>query len=853
MDKTGTDQAVKASSMAMVGAPMEGPLSKWTNVVKGWQYRWFVLDETAGILSYYTSKDKMMRGSRRGCLRLKNAVIGIDDEDDSTFTINSDQKIFHFQARDEDERERWIRALEETITNHSQPRKKFSKAWLTKSGRPFSEALDVKLAEADAYYVLLTSQITTLEDKINSCTDDGEVDNLLALKASAHGMLEAIKRALDMLHTAKNSYKNCENIAMDLPQDDEQPSPKTLKPYDEVVYPFNTASPNQTSQHDDTVKDNHKSDTLQSTVKDSTAVKSDQPLPDDLIQLDLDQPKELSDESTALTSEHVTTTSSHSEPVQQTTLAHQGGFTNDMIAPPVDTNTETSMPANGEVEPISLPADQLRMRLDVPAISYSSSEDEDSFYDADNYDSDENVGSLNDHHLRSADSESVNATPELLQKSADGGSTSVVADEQATQPQDTNAMSNTENLSLDQSHQERTTQEVSNHEIQPEDEITMENCVEDPDDDPASITDAGSDGNQSVITHVLSQLKLGMDLTKVTLPTFILESKSLLEMYADFFTHADIFVSIADMQSPRERMERAVMWYLSAFHAGRKSTVAKKPYNPILGETFRCYFDLDTKNVREITKDGPLPWVSKDSLAFVAEQVSHHPPVSAFYSEHYNKRISFCGHIWTKSKFLGLSIGVHNIGQGCISLPEYDEEYIVTFPNGYARSILSVPWVELGGKTSIVCAKTGYTANIEFHTKPFYGGKKNRITAEIIPPSEKKPWLSISGEWNGSMTAKDSSGVAREYLNTKAMQMMKKIVPPMVLMDVYESRRLWNEVTINLKSGNIDDASAAKRFLEDRQRAEARQRKEAGESWDTKLFHLDGDNWVYDNLLQKRI
>lgn len=33
---------------------MEGPLSKWTNVVKGWQYRWFVLDDNTGLLSYYT-------------------------------------------------------------------------------------------------------------------------------------------------------------------------------------------------------------------------------------------------------------------------------------------------------------------------------------------------------------------------------------------------------------------------------------------------------------------------------------------------------------------------------------------------------------------------------------------------------------------------------------------------------------------------------------------------------------------------------------------------------------------------------------------------------------------------------
>ena len=33
---------------------MEGPLSKWTNVMQGWQYRWFVLDDNNGVLSYYT-------------------------------------------------------------------------------------------------------------------------------------------------------------------------------------------------------------------------------------------------------------------------------------------------------------------------------------------------------------------------------------------------------------------------------------------------------------------------------------------------------------------------------------------------------------------------------------------------------------------------------------------------------------------------------------------------------------------------------------------------------------------------------------------------------------------------------
>lgn len=48
-----------------------------------------------------------------------------------------------------------------------------------------------------------------------------------------------------------------------------------------------------------------------------------------------------------------------------------------------------------------------------------------------------------------------------------------------------------------------------------------------------------------------------------------------------------------------------------------------------------------------------------------------------------------------------------------------------------SRSILTVPWVELGGECNISCSKSGYSATITFHTKPFYGGKKHRITAEI--------------------------------------------------------------------------------------------------------------------------
>lgn len=39
---------------------------------------------------------------------------------------------------------------------------------------------------------------------------------------------------------------------------------------------------------------------------------------------------------------------------------------------------------------------------------------------------------------------------------------------------------------------------------------------------------------------------------------------------------------------PFNRMKEVVKWYLSGFY--KKPKGLKKPYNPILGETFRCYW-----------------------------------------------------------------------------------------------------------------------------------------------------------------------------------------------------------------------------------------------------------------------
>lgn len=43
--------------------------------------------------------------------------------------------------------------------------------------------------------------------------------------------------------------------------------------------------------------------------------------------------------------------------------------------------------------------------------------------------------------------------------------------------------------------------------------------------------------------------------------------------------------------------------------------------------------------------------------------------------------------------------------------------------------------MELGGPVTISSTQTGYHAKIEFHTKPFFGGDKNKVSPQTIQSS----------------------------------------------------------------------------------------------------------------------
>ncbi|XP_038127786.1 oxysterol-binding protein 1-like isoform X2 [Cyprinodon tularosa] len=86
----------------------EGWLFKWTNYIKGYQRRWFVLSN--GLLSYYRSQAEMGH-TCRGTINLATANIAV--EDSCNFVIsNGGAQTYHLKANSEIERQRWITALE---------------------------------------------------------------------------------------------------------------------------------------------------------------------------------------------------------------------------------------------------------------------------------------------------------------------------------------------------------------------------------------------------------------------------------------------------------------------------------------------------------------------------------------------------------------------------------------------------------------------------------------------------------------------------------------------------------------------------------------------------------------------
>ncbi|XP_063045348.1 oxysterol-binding protein-related protein 5-like [Engraulis encrasicolus] len=341
----------------------------------------------------------------------------------------------------------------------------------------------------------------------------------------------------------------------------------------------------------------------------------------------------------------------------------------------------------------------------------------------------------------------------------------------------------------------------------------------------ASQTETVSEENKGLMWTLLKQLRPGMDLSKVVLPTFILEPRSFLDKLSDYYYHADFLSEAVKEPSAYGRIKKVLRWYLSGFY--KKPKGLKKPYNPILGETFRCCW----------------PHPDTDSCTFyIAEQVSHHPPVSAFYVSNKKDGFSISGSILAKSKFYGNSLSAVLEGKAKLLFFNRDEEYVVTMPYAHCKGILyGTMTLELGGRVTIECEKTNCMIQLEFKLKPFLGtaGQVNQISGKIVQNEELL--ATVEGHWDGEVYLSDRRSGKRELLwnptpEVRSQRLTRHIVRQEE-QEQNESERLWKHVTSAIMAQDQHRATQEKFLLEEDQRQEARQR--GTRQWIPHLFTQD--------------
>ncbi|EFA85771.1 oxysterol binding family protein [Heterostelium album PN500] len=307
----------------------------------------------------------------------------------------------------------------------------------------------------------------------------------------------------------------------------------------------------------------------------------------------------------------------------------------------------------------------------------------------------------------------------------------------------------------------------------------------------------------------------GKELVNTSLPIALFEPRSFLEKLTDTWCYAPVYLSkAAAAVDPVERLKYVVAFTMSGLHL---TSTLTKPFNPLLGETFEGHFYDGTK--------------------VFCEQTSHHPPISNWQVQDKDNRYHYYGYgVWSASCrgniVKGYQKGTHTIefhdgGTITWTLPEILVKGIFW---GDRLTDFNGKILFTDEKNKICCEITfnphalGFVRSIFSKQKEpsdyFVGQIFKTGTTESKSGKEKKQDADVICSFEGSWLTHLS------FDNTVYWDI--KMVPPGI---VYEENPLptdcrFREDLRYLKEGNTDKAKEYKSIVEERQRAEAKLRKE---------------------------
>jgi len=328
--------------------------------------------------------------------------------------------------------------------------------------------------------------------------------------------------------------------------------------------------------------------------------------------------------------------------------------------------------------------------------------------------------------------------------------------------------------------------------------------------------------------------------------------------------HPDTFVAIAQQPDPMSRMTAVLKWFLSTnrLHLGK----IMKAYNPILGEVYSCTWQTNkSDNPRPVSRASSASSESMMDtvyqIVYTAEQISHHPPKTAFSYECPPLGLKVTGICQIAAKFTGTAVKLkHLYGMTLTVLVDgKQEEYRITFPRGLLKGLLVFnPYVQLEGLATITCRDTNLRSVVDFKEEKWYSlsrtfhihGFISRYNPTNVTAPPKKMMdlypgetilYNLAGNWRGQVHLTDQSGKKSLLLDMENMLPVVRTTRPVEQLTDMESRVVWQDVNQGLETGDFSSATKAKNALEDAQRKKA---KERTGPWEPLYFtHEALDKW----------
>ncbi|KAG8216371.1 hypothetical protein J3R82DRAFT_6452 [Butyriboletus roseoflavus] len=263
-------------------------------------------------------------------------------------------------------------------------------------------------------------------------------------------------------------------------------------------------------------------------------------------------------------------------------------------------------------------------------------------------------------------------------------------------------------------------------------------------------------------------------------------------------------------------------------------------------------------------------------VVYITEQVSHHPPISAYYAVCPARSIEMRGIDQISAKISGTTLrvmpGSHNEGI-YINInggPGEGEQYHITHPIASVNGILRGSfYITVADSTIITCTggkgKESYRAVIEYKEESWLGRAHFLVEGVIHTydedATEHEEWTKVKhvpqcriiavldGCWrnhirwrrhpSSSSVSVPSTAEFHTLVDLEKLQVVPKVVRPLEKQHPKESRKLWESVTTKLLGKEYGDATKHKLALEQKQRDEASERRRKGEQFIPTYFEKE--------------